>query len=535
MDLRLADWGSTLFRGCCWFVVAIPVLNGPVGAEVAPLPPVQAASGAGAGTVGSSLTDKLSRRAIECAAGVPSPARVKGVVFEPGHEMNPEPDTLQPVVRRPQGGYAMAAATTMFTGGLFRGGTDILVAGLDNELVPRWATVFGGPVSDLPVSITATRDGGVAAVSFTSSLWFSTVFRWLGKSEGAVLVSKYAPDGQLEWVQHLAVGGDPSGLSIVATPDGGILVGGGATRDGRFPGFLVHLSDAGQVRWARQVGRDHEGTIAHLAVLPDGTVLASGSHRTARASPRDVWVARFDAQGGAVWARTYHGAAGGSTASVFALADGGAIVIRSPEVERSRPGSRIAVFVIAPDGRVRWSRMLSFEERVTLSNFLEPSPGRLLLYGGSYLREDVAGPLVVELDADGKVVDSRAVEIGSVAARPGMTMLASDQPISVAPDGEGGLLLLGNLIAIPVDLVPLMNARSKLSDLDTPTRARIRLQVFLLRLGAGTPAGPCTRAVPALAADQRIEERVFEFPTSDLPADTVAPVPRIHLGVRSLR
>jgi len=478
------------------------------------------------------MLEQFFKRAIECPIGEPSASRVKGVVFEPGHEMNPEPDTLQPIVRRPQGGVALAAGTTMYSGGLFRGGTDILVAGLDDDLVPRWGTVFGGPLTDMPVSITATRDGGVAALSFTRSLWFSTLFRWVGKSELAVLVSKYAADGRLEWVQHLATGGDPGGRSIVAMPAGGILIGGGAIRDGRLPGFLVRLSDAGQVQWARQVGRDYENVIIHLADLTDGGVLASGSYRTASTSPRDVWVARLDAQAGAVWARAYHSAIGGSAGLAFPLADGGAVVIRSPEYERSRQASRIALFAVAPDGQLRWSRVLSFEERVNLSNFAEPSPGRLLLFGGTYASKDVAGPLVVELDADGKLVDSRAIELAGVAARSGMAVLAGDRPVSVAPDSGGGLILLSNLIVAPVDLLPQLR---KPADMDSQTRARVRMQVVLLRLGAGVPDGPCTRAVPAQSADQTVEEHAFELSTIDLPASAVVPVPRINLGVRSLR
>jgi hypothetical protein len=518
------------FRG--WSLAGALLLFGMAHAEEAPASPVPAATIASAPAAGSTL-QQLFKRAIECPVGEASAPQIKGFALEPGHEMNPEPDTLQPIVRGSQGGFALAAGTTVYSGGLFKGGTDILVAGLDDDLAPRWATVFGGPLTDMPVSIAATRDGGVAAVSFTRSLWFSTLFRWVAKGDLAVLVSKYAPDGHLQWVQHLNVGGDPGGLSIVAMPAGGIVVGGGATRDGRFPGFLVRFTAGGQVEWARQLGREHESFIGHLAVLADGGLLASGSHRTARESPRDVWVARLDAQAVAVWARSYHGTPGGSAGVAFPLADGGALVIRSPEYQRSSPVSRVAVFAIAPDGRPRWSRVLSFDERVTLSNFAEPSPGRLLLFGGTYASQTVTGPLVVELDAGGKVVDSRAVELASVAARPGFAVYTADQPVSVAPDIAGGYVLFGNLLVVPLDLDSQFQAPG--TEMDAQTRSRIRMQVFLLRLGAGVPTGPCTRAVAVESTEQTLDDHVLELTAIDLPASTVVPVPRINLGVNLLR
>lgn len=526
------QWRVPLTDGC-WacVVVGVLMLHGTVRADEVPTPPAQAASDSSAPAAGLML-EQFFKRTIECPVGEPSASRVKGVVLEPGHEMHPEPDTLQPIVRRPQGGFALAAGTTLFSGGLFKGGTDILVAGLDDDLAPRWGTAFGGPLTDMPVSIASTRDGGVAVVSYTRSLWFSALFRWVAKGDLAVLVSKYSADGQLQWVQHLSVGGDPGGLSIAAMPSGGIVVGGGATRDGRFPGFLVRFTDAGQEEWARQFGGDHENFIANLAVLPDGGLLASGSHRTARTSPRDVWVARLDARAGAVWARAYHSTVGGSAGVAFPLADGGAVVIRSPEYQRSNPVSRVALFAITPDGRVRWSRLLSFEERVTLSSFAEPSPGRFLLFGGTSASEDVAGPLVVELDTDGKLVDSRAIELGGIAARPGMAVLTADQPISVAPDSGGGFVLLGNLITVPLELLSGLKAPG---DMDAQTRARVRMQVFLLRLGAGVPTGPCTRAVQVQSSDQTLEEHSLELPAIDLPANSAVPVPRINLGVKSIR
>jgi hypothetical protein len=504
-------------------------------AEQTPAPAAPRASAADAEPSETSLARQLYKRDVACPADDPAAPHLRGVLLEPGRELNPTADTLQPIVRDAQGGFGLATGTTMFSGGLWRAGTDILAARLDATLAPLWATVFGGPVSDTPVSMAATRDGGFAVISFTRSLWFSTLFRWLAKDEGAVLVSKYGADGRLEWVQHLTAGAQPGGLSIATLPEGGILVGGGALRENRFAGFLIRLTDAGEVQWARSVGPHHEDFVGRLEALPDGSVLASGSHRMERASPRDVWVARLAADASVAWARAYHGDSGGSVGLAFPLAGGGAIVIRSPDDVRGAPRSKVAVFAIESDGAVRWSRVLAFEERVTLSNFAEPVPGRLLLFGGSFASETVAGPIVVELDVAGEVVASRAIDVASMAARPGMRIFAGDEPVSVVRDHGDGFVVLGNVVAYPLDVAARLASGGSFGDLDPETRARVRLQVFLLRIGAGVPTGGCTRSVPVRASDQPLAARPLDLSLGPLPAGVLVPVPRANLGERSLR
>ena len=527
-------WWAMSARSQLWSFVGL-LLAGFAWADEAPAPPALAASAPKVGIADATGRHRLFKRDIACPAADGLSSTLRGAVLEPGHEMNPEPDTLQPIVRSGQRGFVVAAGTTMLSGGLFRGGTDILIAGLDDDFSPRWATLFGGPASDFPISVAETRDGGYVAISHTRSLWFSTLFRWVAKGNQAALLSKYTAEGALEWVQYLTPGDEPGGYSIVVPADGGILVGGTAQRENRFAGFLVKLDDQGAVHWAREVGRDHEDGIAHLEVLRDGGVLASGSYRPVRLSPYGVWVARLADDGTAIWARSYGTAVGGNTGIAFPVSDGGALVIRSPKYQDSAPRSRVAVFAVTADGTVRWSRVLDFEERVTLSNFAEPSPGRYLLFGGAAASEDVAGPLVVELDAAGQFVDSRAIDIAGVAARRDVKIAASDQPISVVRKPGGGFVLLGNLISIPVDLVDRLRRARSAADFDADLRARVRMQVFLLAIGESTPVGPCTRGVQVTLSEQPVDTRAIDLPTRDLPKNVLTPVPRLNLGVQYLR
>lgn len=522
----------TLPRPVMGFVLALLSLSAWGGDS---LPEVQTASATPPGIANSQGELRLFKRDVTCRADSKSPATIHGAVLEPGRELNPAVDTLQPIVTDGHGGFVVAAGTTMLSGGLFRGGTDILLAGLDDDLSPRWATVFGGPLSENPVSIVRTRDGGYAAVSSTRSLWYSMVWRWVSKGDLAMLVSKYAADGTLEWVQYLTPGDDPGGASIVVPASGGVLVGGGARVEGKFPGFLLKTDDEGKLQWAHKVGSDHENTIAHLEALPNGQVLASGSHRKLRASPYDVWVGRFDGRGAATAAAAYHSEIGGSTGIAFPISDGGAIVIRSPVYQRTAPRSRIAVFALAADGTVRWSRLLDFDERVTLSNFAEAGPGRYLLFGGAEARADLAGPMMLELDAAGQVVGSRAIEIGAMADHGDVRFFTSDEPVSMARDPRGGYVILGNLVAVPVDVIERFGLTPRSGQLDRDVQSRLRSLVYLLRIGEGVPNGPCTREVMVKVSDQPVEMQTVDLPTSDLAAQAMTPVPRLNVGVEYLR
>lgn len=67
-------------------------------------------------------------------------------------------------------GYALTTATRAFATGPLRAGGDVLLAGIDRQFNPLWATVFGGPAPDGPSSLTRTADGGRAGAS-SSAAW----------------------------------------------------------------------------------------------------------------------------------------------------------------------------------------------------------------------------------------------------------------------------------------------------------------------------------------------------------------------------
>ena len=515
--------------GCALLISSARAEEPPVSPELA------APKAARVGIVDESGALKLNKRDMSCPGDERATGRLRGTLLEPGREINPAPDTLQSIVQGRDRSFVAVAGTTMLSGGLFRGGTDILVAGLDNDFAPRWATVFGGPATDFPVSIAPTADGGYVVISYTTSLWYATIWRWLAKGNQAGLLSKYGPDGALQWVQYLTPGEEPGGWSVIAPTGGGILVGGGAVRGARHAGFLLRLTDSGELQWAREIGSHHEDSIAHLEALRDGGVLVSGTFRSSKGAGYEAWAGKFGQDGKFDWARSYSSKVGGTTGIAFPVADGGAVIVRSPEHQRSPPRSRVVAIAIAADGAVRWARVFAFDERVTISNFAETASGEYLLFGGAMDGDDgAAGPMVLKLGSTGSVVSSRAVNLAQLVPADDLTTATGDEPVSVVRDHGPGFIIMSNLIRAPSDLLARLKSGGSTSNLSSEVRASIRGHVYFLRLEGDSPTGPCARDLKLASDELQVDVQAIDMPVRDLPSNLFTPVPGHNIGFKRL-
>ena len=79
---------------------------------------------------------------------------------------------------------------------------------------------FGGSANEEARAVVEAADGGYVVAGYTESF---------GMGAGDALVIKLDSGGNLLWARTLGGGGDDVARAVVATPDGGCLVG-GATR-----------------------------------------------------------------------------------------------------------------------------------------------------------------------------------------------------------------------------------------------------------------------------------------------------------------
>jgi hypothetical protein len=173
-----------------------------------------------------------------------------------------------------------------------------------------WSTQFGTPSQDNLYTLTSDGFGGVYVVGATAGAL-------AGPSEGSfdAFVVRSDERGRRLWARQF--GSTESDLALAATPDlaGGVFVCGltvgdlGGAQTGNGDAWIAHLTRSGRLSWIRQLGtQEHDYA---NAMAPDGAggFLVGGATLGDLAGTNtghtDSWVARYDAEGRALWARQF--------------------------------------------------------------------------------------------------------------------------------------------------------------------------------------------------------------------------------------
>lgn len=214
-----------------------------------------------------------------------------------------------------------------------KGGLDGFVAKYTSEGNLLWAQVISGPAEDLARGVTTDGNGNIFVVGhFTDTITFSITATdtAAAKSEGEqdVFIIKYSPNGEFLW--HLTGGGtgDDTATDIdwYRWSDKLYVSGGFENRasfgtatilsNGLSDAFLMKIDGAGNAHWIRNGGGLEHDIAASVAVGNDEVIYIAGDFydqalfegTTLQATgSSDVFLARFDANGNMLWAKTNGG------------------------------------------------------------------------------------------------------------------------------------------------------------------------------------------------------------------------------------
>lgn len=237
----------------------------------------------------------------------------------------------------PDGGWVLAGYSHSTDGivGQNLGDSDgwVVRCNADGEVL--WSVICGGSGYDSMDGIKATPDGGFIAVGITASE-DGDITTPMGELD--VLVMKLDAAGQQEWVKTYGGSLDDFSFDMLATEDGGALVGGSSysadghltTNDGEADAWLLKLDATGAVQWQRSYGGITNDGIRSMAPAPDGgaacvgfTKAGGGDVTGYHGGPTDAWAIVVDAAGTLVAQRCLGGSETDDGKNIVAVPTGG--------------------------------------------------------------------------------------------------------------------------------------------------------------------------------------------------------------------
>ncbi len=215
------------------------------------------------------------------------------------------------------------------------GMNDIFLAKLGAGGHAEWSRAFGSAGSDFAFDVDADASGNHYVTGmFKQRMQLPGGVTVSSQAEGDVFTARFSPSGTCEWVRTGRGPGTEYGNEINLTSDGHVLIIGPTDRGVTFEGvqltntddqdvFVTKYSTAGNLRWAellagagrvsgRGVSSDRNGN-ALIAGSYSGTLSVGTLNLNVNNSSVDVFVAKLDDAGTAIWARSF-----GSTGDDYA-------------------------------------------------------------------------------------------------------------------------------------------------------------------------------------------------------------------------
>ncbi|RDC64884.1 T9SS type A sorting domain-containing protein [Adhaeribacter pallidiroseus] len=278
---------------------------------------------------------------------------------------------------------------------------------------------FGGSQADTLASVIATPDGGYL-LGGTSNSGASGSKSQNAQGSTDYWIVKINKAGQKLWDKTYGGKDQDKLTALVATPDGGYLLGGssvsGQTGDksqagkGKSDYWILKINATGEKVWDKTYGGRETDQLAAIIVTPKGYLLggssASGTSPDKSQASKglmDYWVLEVDHAGNKLWDKTYGGSKTDKLAALLASPAGGFLVGGSSASEvsgdKSQPARSLTdywVIRINEQGTIVWDKTYGgskVADRYVKGDFIEsansylsalvPTPDGGYLVGGS--------------------------------------------------------------------------------------------------------------------------------------------------------
>ena len=327
-------------------------------------------------------------------------------------------DYLRSIVPTADGGFLLSGESNEYPVGTrsapLYGGFDVWVIKIDAQGNKVWDQSYGGTRDEGSPRAIATADGGYLIGCWSiSDVSGNKTSRNFGGSGGTAdfWVVKIGPDGQKQWDKSYGGNGNEDLEVIVATPDGGALLGGSSSSAvsgsktvpnlgpvGTPDFYIVKIDAQGNQQWDRAYGGSGYDTCGAIASTPEGFLLCGSSDSPTgmgKTAPKrgvlDFWVVAIDAFGSRLWDQSYGGLVGQALTAALPVPGGGFLLggrsTSGAGGNKSSPGYGIGDFWIVrtdPAGNILGDEAFGGSQNDELNAMLPAADGGYLLVGGSW-------------------------------------------------------------------------------------------------------------------------------------------------------
>ena len=212
-------------------------------------------------------------------------------------------------------GYILVGTTLSFGAG----GYDVYLIKLNNNGDTLWTKTYGGSNDEYGNSVKQTPDGGYIIAGNSTSF---------GANGQDVYLLKTDSIGNVSWSKLFGAAGTDYGNTVLLTSDSGYLVG-GTTQNlgaGNYDAYCIKTDANGNALWTRTYGGSFEDDGNFVQQTSDNGFILIGATQSFGAGGVDIYVVKTNANGDTLWTRTYGDTFDDLGFSILQTADNGYIL-----------------------------------------------------------------------------------------------------------------------------------------------------------------------------------------------------------------